>query len=248
MHDLCSSVRTCRDYFHTVSTETFDAESLKNLESCVVNQLSEILNDEIHKLRKESGEISIHSGDVSQEAASIAGHSHYVYGILDLLQQLATTILSSELNLKIVELSLIVIEVVMDSSLQYKAFEILAKLSVKHSVGKLPIIQMVNDFLAAASWSKDQQQNISDQWRILQSRTVDAEQYQASLEATSAKLKHISISHSQVLSSDIIIQSYFARLPQNKRAQVLDTGNRISLLIVTRSGPSRKLWRFLLSS
>lgn len=156
---------------------------LETAEECVIDELSDTLMRELEpgfsngKMRN-----ILRTGGDAIGAAPIARTDHFIYGILDLIQQHVQTIDSGKLNDKVVKLSIYVAQKSPYSFLRCKAFEVLAEMSSKPGVGQMPV-QMVRKLLEGNTWQNDIRDKVSDQWTAMRKRMVDVEEYLT-------KLKH----------------------------------------------------------
>jgi len=166
MDDLCLSVRLVRQDFESLDKKETRIELLETSEHCVINQLAEILADEIQRVSTDRMGAALRSGSDAIGAAPLARQGHFVYGIMDLLQQHAAPALSGKLDNKIVHLSLKLLEIAPYSFLRCKAFEVLAIFSMKHGVGQMPI-QMANESIVHGSWSDGHRRKIQQQWIVV---------------------------------------------------------------------------------
>lgn len=183
MDDLCLSVRIVRQDFDEKQS---DIEFLETSEHCVFNQLTEILEEELQPLSTDRSGAALRSGSNAIGAAPLARQGHFVYGIMDLLQQHAAPALGGKLDKKIVELSLTLFEIARYSFLRCKAFEVLAKFSTKHGVGQMPI-EMANQKISQRVYSDTQREKIQQQWIVVLTRTIEVAQFLTILEADISK-------------------------------------------------------------
>jgi len=178
MDDLCHSVRVLQESIQKGSSpEKIDQDLIRDTEQAIAGQLIEILKEELN------GDMSAFHGDKVGAAirmandtaglAPVARKGHFVYGLLDLLQFHACAMLSGKFDKAIVELMIQVVQVSEYSFLRCKAFEVLAKFSVKHGVGQLPI-DSVNELLERRNlWpSAAAREKVSEQWRVLKTKAL----------------------------------------------------------------------------
>jgi len=103
--------------------------------------------------------------------APMERRGHFVYGILDLIQQVITTIDSVKVNNQVVELALQIAHSP-HSFLRCKAFEVLATMSSKRHFGHIGTA--VDDILDGDEW-KPEKEKAENQWEIMKKRTVQFE-------------------------------------------------------------------------
>jgi hypothetical protein len=178
MDDLCLSVRVFRE-LNSQKQPTDDewTEFLESAEENVINQLSEILLEELHNgLGKNRFGAVIRTGGDAIGTAPLARRNHFIYGILDLIQQHIQPLDSGKVNYKVMEFSLEVAKRSPYSYLRCKAFEVLAAMSSKPGIGQAPV-QKVYDLLAGDIWAQDVREKVAKQWRIMRNRAVDVESF-----------------------------------------------------------------------
>jgi hypothetical protein len=179
MDDLCLSIRTYRQCNSSGNVEQWIndlTEMLETTEESVINQLSEILLEELEKgLTKDKIGTVIRTTKDAVGTAPLARKDHFVYGILDLIQQHIQTLDSGKINEKIVRLSLHVAEISPYSFLRCKAFEVLAAMSSKPGVGQMPI-QLVSSLFEKNAFKEDADK-VGAQWRTMRKRAVDVEYF-----------------------------------------------------------------------
>jgi len=194
MDDLCIQLRVFRQLNQLNPPNTIDEwmeslpEFLETAEEAVVNQLSEILLEELQKGfgKDKVGTVLRQVGD-AVGAAPLATKNHFVYGILDLIQQHIQTLDSGKVNYKVMELSLQVAKAVPYSYLRCKAFELLATMSLKPGIGRAPV-QKVHDLLAGDTWDDELHEKVGNQWRIMRKRAVDMDCYITELQNKSPNI------------------------------------------------------------
>jgi hypothetical protein len=188
MDDLCLSIRIFREYYkHSPKKDIEDfkddfPELLDDTELSVVNELSEILREELEAgLTSERGRNIVRASNDAFGMTPLSRGDHFVYGILDLIQQHAQTIDNSKINGKIVEVALQVAKESHYSFLRCKAFELLAAMRTKFDV--MPN-QMVNTMLNGLP--KDLQAKAKQQWKVIKRRVEDMQDFLTELRDKSA--------------------------------------------------------------
>ena len=183
MDDLCIQLRVFRQLNQLNPPHTVDEwmeslpEFLETAEEVVINQLSEILLEELQKgLGKDKVGTVIRQGGDAVGAAPLARKNHFVYGILDLIQQHIQPLDSGKVNYKVMEFSLQVAKAAPYSYLRCKAFELLATMSLKPGIGRAPV-EKVHDLLARDTWDDGLHEKVGNQWRIMRKRAVDMDCY-----------------------------------------------------------------------
>jgi hypothetical protein len=195
MDDLCIQLRVFRHLNQFNPPNTTDEwieslpEFLETAEEAVVNQLSEILLEELQKgFGKDKVGTVIRQGGDAVGAAPLARKNHFVYGILDLIQQHIQSLDSGKVNYKVMEFSLQVAKGAPYSYLRCKAFELLATMSLKPGIGRAPV-EKVHDLLARDTWDDELHEKVGNQWRIMRKRAVDMDCYIAELQNKSPNIK-----------------------------------------------------------
>lgn len=183
MDELCIQLRVFRQLEQLNPPNTVDKwmeslpEFLETAEETVVNQLSEILLEELQKgLSKDKLGTVIRRGGDAVGTAPVARRDHFVYGILDLIQQHIQPLDSGKVNYKVMEFSLQVAKMTPYSYLRCKAFEVLATMSLKPGIGRAPV-EKVHDLLARGIWDEELREKVGNQWRIMRKRAVDMDCY-----------------------------------------------------------------------
>ena len=196
MDDLCLSLRV----FQQLSSESHSdaAQWIENLpdfletaEEAVINQLSDILLEELDKgITTDKIGNMVRTGGDAIGTAPVARKHHFIYGILDLIQQHIQPIDSGKINYKVMEFSLQVVKKSPYSYLRCKAFEVLAAMSSKQGIGQAPV-QRVNKLLASDVWPETVQEKAWNQWKIMRKRAVDVDYYLMELRNKSPNIEPI---------------------------------------------------------
>jgi hypothetical protein len=203
MDDLCLSLRVFRQLNSESQSDV--AEWIENLpdfletaEEAVINQLCDILLEELDKgiNTDRIGAIVRTSGDAIG-SAPLARKHHFIYGILDLIQQHIQPIDSGKINYKVMEFSLQVIKKSPYSYLRCKAFEVLAAMSSKPGIGQAPV-QRVNELLGSDIWPESAREKAFNQWRIMRKRALDDDYYLIELRSKSPNIEPINPTAAQV--------------------------------------------------
>jgi hypothetical protein len=176
MDDLCLSIRTLRKHYEkTKDVELWDDDfplQLVETELSVINELSTILEEEL-KL----GQSSDRGRNLARATSDVFGLTpisrgdHFLFGILDLVQQHAQTIESVKVSNRIVKVALKVAYESRYSFLRCKAFEVLAVMSMKRDFSP---DQEIRDTLSK-DWPVDMQDKAEWQWTVIKRRTEDLE-------------------------------------------------------------------------
>ena len=187
MDDLCTQLRVFRQLSQQNPPDIIDQwleslpEYLETAEETVINQLSEILLEELQKgFGKDKLGGVIRQGGDAVGAVPFARKNHFVYGILDLIQQHIQPLDSGKVNYKVMEFSLQVAKTAPYSYLRCKAFELLATMSLKPGIGRAPV-EKVHDLLARDTWDDDLREKVGNQWLVMRKRAVDMDCYIAEL-------------------------------------------------------------------
>jgi hypothetical protein len=173
MDDLCLSIRMFREYYMTHEDkeeweETFH-KKLEETESCVIDELTVILNCEVQKGIKNGALCHIASSTSKALSLSpIAEKHHLLFGILDLIQQHVQAIKNPKLTKNISEVALLVAEGTKYSYLRCKAFELLA--AMRPNLEGLPDNQVRN---MLQNWEPDIKNSGLSQWEAIQRRVED---------------------------------------------------------------------------
>lgn len=196
--ELCLSIRMFRQ-FNNESPNTVEEwiesipDFLETTEENVILELRAIILEELQDgLPKETLRDIVRTTGDAIGTAPLARKNHFIYGILDLIQQHVQMIdtdkiydFDSKVDNKIVELSLEVVKQSPYSYLRGKAFELLIAMSSKSGIGLMPIKE-VNELLAKSDWPRDMKNKVRDQWRVMRDRAVDAEHFLLGLRETSS--------------------------------------------------------------
>jgi hypothetical protein len=180
MDDLCLSVRVFRELSSRNPQNSYEWMKdipgfLETAEESVINQLTDILLEELEKgLSKDRLGSAVRATGDAIGTAPLARKDHFVYGILDLIQQHIQPLDSGKVNFKVMEFSLRIAKQSPYSYLRCKAFEVLAAMSSKPGIGQAPI-QRVYDLLAGDTWPVELREKVSNQWKIMRFRAVDVE-------------------------------------------------------------------------
>jgi hypothetical protein len=198
MDDVCLSMRMFRHFNHQSPNSVEEwvqniPEFLETAEENVILELRTIILEELQNgLPKESLRAVLRTTSDAIGTAPLARGNHFVYGILDLIQQHVQMIdtdkiydFDSKVNHKIVELSLEVVKQSQYSYLRGKAFELLIAMSSKSEIGSMPI-KSAEELLAKSDWPRDLKNKIRDQLRIMRTRAVNMEYFLLGLRETSA--------------------------------------------------------------
>jgi len=163
-------------------------EFLETAEESVINQLTEILFEELQKgLSKDRLGSAVRTTGDAIGTAPLARKDHFIYGILDLIQQHIQPLDSGKVNYKVMEVSLRVAKQSPYSYLRCKAFEVLAAMSSKPGIGQAPI-QKVYDLLAGDTWPGELRGKVTSQWKVMRLRAVDVESYLRELRCKSPNI------------------------------------------------------------
>jgi hypothetical protein len=184
MDDLCLSLRTFREHFERSQKDddnrwTSDLYyTLKEAEESVVNELSEIIKQELESgLEPDKIRNVIRVGSDAAGLTPMSRGNHFVYGILDLIQQHVKTVDNGKINEKVVQVSFKVAKEAPYSFLRCKAFELLAAMRTKSDVGQMPN-KLVSDMLATTAWKTELlAAKVKEQWRVMRDRQEDMEIY-----------------------------------------------------------------------
>jgi hypothetical protein len=180
MDDLCLSVRVFRELSSQNPRNSYEWMKdipgfLETAEESVINQLTDILLEELEKgLSKDRLGSAVRTTGDAIGTAPLARKDHFLYGILDLIQQHIQPLDSGKVNFKVMEFSLRVAKQSPYSYLRCKAFEVLAAMSSKPGIGQAPV-QRVYDLLAGDTWPVELRGKVSNQWKIMRLRAVDVE-------------------------------------------------------------------------
>src|SRR5271154_3317740 len=179
MDDLCLSIRMFREYYDkNKNIEKWDDDFhalLVETELCVINELIVVLNEQLGDgFRNEVGRNIARSASDALGQGAISRDNHFMYGILDLVQQHTETITDvklMKLTRPILDTAVQVAKKSRYSYLRCKAFEILATL--KPQLGGLPN-QLVVDMLDGESGRHAElAQSGLSQWRTISRRVED---------------------------------------------------------------------------
>lgn len=180
MDDLCVSIRVFRQYKmdgsgsgeEDILSQDID-ELWESAEENVVIGLSDILMEEL-KQGIGSDRVGAAYRGVSDAigTAPIERRGHFVFGILDLIQHVITSIDSVKINNKVVELAL-QIAISPHSFLRCKAFEVLATMSSKRHFGH--ISTAVDEILEGDGWTPEEKEKAESQWYTMRRRVMDTE-------------------------------------------------------------------------
>jgi len=199
MDDLCIQLRVFRQLNQLNPPQTVDEwmeslpEFLETAEEVVINQLSEILLEELQRgLGKDKVGTVIRQGGDAVGAAPLARKSHFVYGILDLIQQHIQPLDSGKVNYKVMEFSLQVAKTAPYSYLRCKVFELLATMSLKPGIGRAPV-EKVHDLLARDTWGDGLHEKVGNQWRIMRTRAVEMDCYIVELRSKSPNIMPLTL-------------------------------------------------------
>ena len=103
---------------------------LETGEENIINQLSDILYEELRNgFGKDKMGAVVRTGGDAIGTAPLARKDHFIYGILDLIQQHIQPIDSGKVNYKVMEFSLEIAQNSQCSYLRFKAFEVLTAMS-----------------------------------------------------------------------------------------------------------------------
>lgn len=184
MDDLCLSLRTFREHFERSQKDNAEKwtsdlyYTLKETEESVVNELSEMIKQELESgLEPNKFRNVVRAGSDAAGLTPMSRGNHFVYGILDLIQQHVKLVDNGKINEKVVQVSFKVANEAPYSFLRCKAFELLAAMRTKSDVGQMPN-KLVSDMLASTTWKTEQQaQKVREQWRLMRERQEDMEIY-----------------------------------------------------------------------
>jgi hypothetical protein len=185
MDDICHSIRLFREHHASLSSEEkIDHDTMLETEQCVAGQLTDMLKDELEELTTFSGDkigAAVRLGGNAIGSTPIARRGHYVYGLLDLIQQHVSGMVTGKFDQAIIELLLKVVQVSKYSYLRCKAFEVLAVFSSKHGVGQMPIQHVAELLRCGDIWSKEEAPKVSEQWRTIRNKVIDVEHFTGDL-------------------------------------------------------------------
>ena len=180
MDDLCVSIRVFRQYkMDRLASGEEDIlcgdidELWESAEENVVIGLSDIL---VEELKQDIGNdyigTALRAASDAVGTAPIQRNGHFVYGILDLIQQVITSIDSVKINNQVVELALQIAKS-SHSFLRCKAFEVLATMSSKKHFGHIGTA--VDEIVDGDEWKPDEREKVESQWFIMRRRVMDTE-------------------------------------------------------------------------
>lgn len=196
MDDLCLSIKVFRELSNQNSQDSYEwmeniPEFLEAAEESVINQLCDILLEEMQKgLSHDKFGAALRTTGDAIGTAPLARKDHFIYGILDLIQQHIQPLDSGKVNFKVMEFSLQVVKMSPYSYIRCKGFEVLAALSSKPGIGQAPV-QRVYDLLASGTWPIEIRGKVANQWKITRKRAVDVESSVLELRSTSPDIKSL---------------------------------------------------------
>lgn len=179
--DLCLSIRTLRKYYEkNKEIEQWDddfQDQLVETELSVIIEVSEILEQELKSgLRSDRGRSFVRGAIDLFGMTPISRGDHFIFGILDLIQQHARKIESAKVNDKIVKVALKVAQESRYSFLRCKAFELLATMTTKRDISPdQEVKEMLN------TWPTEIQEKAKNQWKMIKRRVEDVEEKLAHL-------------------------------------------------------------------
>jgi hypothetical protein len=152
-------------------------EIWESAEENVVIELCEILVEELKKGIGSDGmgkSLPVRVRVVSDaiEMAPMERRGHFVYGILDLIQQVIPTIDSVKVNNRVVELALQIVHSP-HSFLRCKAFEVLATIRSKRHFGHIGMA--VDAILEGDEWKPEEKEQAESQWDTMRRRVMETE-------------------------------------------------------------------------
>lgn len=163
---------------------------LNDTEASVVNDLNDIVVEQLKSgLGKDQVSGLMRSGSAMIGAAPVARKDHFIYGILDLIQQHVETINSGKVQGKVMHLALDVARMSKHSYLRCKAFELLVVMSSINGVGQVPIKEVYSLFTEGI-WDPSQTNEAWDQWAVIRDRVARSESYFIKLRNARPKIKH----------------------------------------------------------
>ena len=210
MDDLCLSVRAFRqlnDNIPVSGNEWMEnmPDFLETAEENVINELSDILYEELRKgLSKDKMGAAVRTAGDAIGTAPLVQKDHFIYGILDLIQQHIQPIDSRKINYKAMEFSLEVAKNSPSSYLRCKAFEVLAAISSKPGIGQAPV-HKVHDLLAGDTWALEKREKVANEWRILRKRAVEVDYFLSDLRNKAPRFGPLTVSVLQVLTPSIVL-------------------------------------------
>jgi hypothetical protein len=186
MDDLCLSIRTFRRYSREANNEINErdnvqrSEMLETAENNVINELTETIKKQMPEgLGTDRVKNARRTAANSFGGMPIARTGHFVYGILDLIQQHAKTIDLGKLNDKIVHLSEFVAKNSQYTFLRRKAFELLEEMSNRSTVGGKMPKDIVQSFLHDPKYPPEMRQKANNDWISMRERALDLEKFHA---------------------------------------------------------------------
>ena len=201
MDELCYSIRIfreCQGFFPKRGKEELP-DLLDKTEECAVDELCHVLLEEMKAglgndmLRKTARTASDLVG-----SAPLSRTGHFVYGILDLIQQFAQSLDNGKIHDKVVKLAAQVAQESPHSFLRCKAFAVLIALGSK--AGATHTLSMVTDMVEKDSWPTGLREKVIAQWRVMRRRALDMEAYYQDTErqtppdfALSLQVSHVKI-------------------------------------------------------
>jgi hypothetical protein len=215
MDDLCLSVRVFRQLNDKIPLQGNEwmenlPDFLETAKENVINQLSDIPYEELRNgFSNDKIGAMVGGGGNSIGTAPLARKDHFIYGILDLIQQHIQPIDSGKVNYKVMQFSIEVAKNSPYSYLRCKAFEVLAAMSSKPGIGQAPIGR-VNELLAEDTWRLEKREKVANQWRILRKRAVDVDYFLTDLRNKAPSLGALTTSAFQVLTATYRIDVYRA--------------------------------------
>lgn len=186
MDDLCILIRTCRKIYEQYKyTEKWGEDFHENLveaELSVVNELGKLIMQELNSgLRWDKARNFVRAGTDAFGMTPLSRGDHFIFGILDLIQQHAQTVEICQINDEIAQIVLKVAQESRYSFLRCKAFEVLATMTCKRDIA-LDVKDMVS------RWAPELQIKATDQWFVIKQRVTDMQTMLRRLRGTSQAL------------------------------------------------------------
>jgi len=175
MDELCSSLRTFRGCERNLENEDL-CGMLEKSEECVVDELCQVLVQEL-----KTGFDGDNLRQALRNASDIAGTAplsrkgHFLYGILDLIQQFTEEIDNGKVNDKVVKIALEIAQSAPRSYLRCKAFELLIVMSSK--VGATHTLKLGTELVERGTWPTGVHEKVRIQWSVMRRRAIDLEDY-----------------------------------------------------------------------